>query len=622
MDRKLNARIQHKIDTQENWEKAVNFIPLKGEWIFYDKDAENADIRLKIGDGETNVNELPFISTGGSGNSQSVQPDYEQNDATAVDYIKNRPFYDTRTIKARSYYSQVENPNPVSFDITTFNMSAYKVSDLTPTKDEISNVTFISYDVEKKLKISDISFEADKFISIQFVDSTNDMYLIAYSTGETTFEFSGYTANINIPETGTYFINSLGAGVYEGTIIEIIVNDGELKTLDLKYLPENMALGYDTRIRSYYSQAKNPNPPQIDNTMLNISGYKVSDLVPTRDEIFNNTKLIINGQEYILDESKIQLETDDFVYVVTSDNNFNFIFVNKSGILNFTYSDYPMSLEIPEGGEGIYYQRQLNAGVPEGRTIEFIIGGELKQIDLKYLPSNIALGYEEKPFDDITWNGIATNKKMVTMLEMELPEDEGDGLAGYYFVKMSNTPIKSVNNVIGGYITISDEDPGEITSNDYVLGNNCWYLGADIPYVINVTSLPASIDLTDAIGVTVELPSIGVYFLGCYVNRDFAAPMMYTGALKPNSKIVTIDPKFIPANLNDYYTKSEVDNALNNIDLSNYYTKSEIDTALDNVSVDLSDYYTKSEVYTKTEIDEIIGDIDTVINEINTLIGE
>lgn len=69
MDRKLNARLTHKIDTQANWEKATNFIPLKGEWIIYDKDDTHADIRLKIGDGETNVNVLPFISTGGTGGS-------------------------------------------------------------------------------------------------------------------------------------------------------------------------------------------------------------------------------------------------------------------------------------------------------------------------------------------------------------------------------------------------------------------------------------------------------------------------------------------------------------------------------------------------------------------------
>ena len=84
MDKKFNARVQHKIDTQENWEKATNFIPLKGELIIYDIDANNASRRIKIGDGITTVNDLKFVS---------AQSDYEQNDSSKSDYIKNRTHY-------------------------------------------------------------------------------------------------------------------------------------------------------------------------------------------------------------------------------------------------------------------------------------------------------------------------------------------------------------------------------------------------------------------------------------------------------------------------------------------------------------------------------------------------
>lgn len=84
MDKKFNARVQHKIDTQENWEKATNFIPLKGELIIYDIDANNASRRIKIGDGITPVNDLEFVS---------AQSDYEQNDSSKPDYIKNRTHY-------------------------------------------------------------------------------------------------------------------------------------------------------------------------------------------------------------------------------------------------------------------------------------------------------------------------------------------------------------------------------------------------------------------------------------------------------------------------------------------------------------------------------------------------
>lgn len=53
---KIKSRIQLKYDTLENWEKATNFIPKKGEICIY------SDVpALKVGDDETLINDLPFI---------------------------------------------------------------------------------------------------------------------------------------------------------------------------------------------------------------------------------------------------------------------------------------------------------------------------------------------------------------------------------------------------------------------------------------------------------------------------------------------------------------------------------------------------------------------------------
>lgn len=54
------TRIQHKHDIEENWNKATNFVPLKGEIIIYDKDNAHSNERIKVGDGESKVSELPF----------------------------------------------------------------------------------------------------------------------------------------------------------------------------------------------------------------------------------------------------------------------------------------------------------------------------------------------------------------------------------------------------------------------------------------------------------------------------------------------------------------------------------------------------------------------------------
>jgi len=69
-EKNVNSRIVHKHDTAENWAKATNFVPREGEIIIYDKDSEYTFQRMKIGDGVTKVNALPFISanTDGEGN--------------------------------------------------------------------------------------------------------------------------------------------------------------------------------------------------------------------------------------------------------------------------------------------------------------------------------------------------------------------------------------------------------------------------------------------------------------------------------------------------------------------------------------------------------------------------
>ena len=60
-EKTLKTRIIHKHDVELNWNKAINFIPKQGEIIVYDIDSNHNYERIKIGDGVTNVNNLPFV---------------------------------------------------------------------------------------------------------------------------------------------------------------------------------------------------------------------------------------------------------------------------------------------------------------------------------------------------------------------------------------------------------------------------------------------------------------------------------------------------------------------------------------------------------------------------------
>ena len=65
-DNTIKTRIQLKNDTEENWNKAVNFVPKNGELIIYNAESgQNIDEarrfpRFKVGDGVTTVPNLPF----------------------------------------------------------------------------------------------------------------------------------------------------------------------------------------------------------------------------------------------------------------------------------------------------------------------------------------------------------------------------------------------------------------------------------------------------------------------------------------------------------------------------------------------------------------------------------
>jgi len=54
---KSNATI--KVDTAENWTKAVNFVPDVFTIIVYQ--FEDSAPKIKIGDGKTKVGDLPFL---------------------------------------------------------------------------------------------------------------------------------------------------------------------------------------------------------------------------------------------------------------------------------------------------------------------------------------------------------------------------------------------------------------------------------------------------------------------------------------------------------------------------------------------------------------------------------
>lgn len=82
-EKNLNTRMQQKIDTTENWGKAVNFVPKKGEIIVYSDGGGTGVPKIKVGDGTTKVGSLKFITVDSNANLSINGKSY--NGSAAID---------------------------------------------------------------------------------------------------------------------------------------------------------------------------------------------------------------------------------------------------------------------------------------------------------------------------------------------------------------------------------------------------------------------------------------------------------------------------------------------------------------------------------------------------------
>ena len=116
----IKTRIQLKSDTEANWNKAApkegsnGFVPLLGELIVYTADATHPFCRLKVGDGVTNVVDLPFTDAG-TINGEEVEivklehyadkPPIGSSDKLYIDLETNKIYH----YATGSGYSQLSN---------------------------------------------------------------------------------------------------------------------------------------------------------------------------------------------------------------------------------------------------------------------------------------------------------------------------------------------------------------------------------------------------------------------------------------------------------------------------------------------------------------------------------
>ena len=176
-----------------------------------------------LGDGLT-MDGNTLKSLGG----EQVQTDWNQNDATAKDYIKNRP---------GGYEEEVE----ITWDgDTTGRVSAtaegmpyvwYKVSDKILTPDQVIGGTIT---VIQNGEATQSVITGDAYSEVEFGYMTSDAYVfIVEKAGDFNIGI-----NVHIPEPGVYFVNVIanGMSVRVSSLSNIIAHP-----FDDKYIPNTIA---------------------------------------------------------------------------------------------------------------------------------------------------------------------------------------------------------------------------------------------------------------------------------------------------------------------------------------------------------------------------------------------
>ena len=173
------------------------------------------------------------------GGGEQVQTDWNQNDSTAKDYIKNRPggyeegFEITWDGDTTGRVSATAEGEPVAW---------YKVSDKILTADDIigGTITIIQNGVSQSLVVtSDIVVREDYGVTM-----SDGLIILAAQQGTYVFTEGGFS--ISIPETGVYFAymssagttmyTSSGTTMYTSSLSSIIIHP-----FDDKYIPDTIA---------------------------------------------------------------------------------------------------------------------------------------------------------------------------------------------------------------------------------------------------------------------------------------------------------------------------------------------------------------------------------------------
>lgn len=383
-EKRLNGRIVNKHDIEANWLKATNFTPMLGELIVYDVDEVYPYERFKIGDGITNVNDLPF---------SQVQSDWNTNDETDLSYVKNRPFYELNEV---TWDGNIEGL------VLVEDSPWYKVSSLTPSKEDLIGFSLGVKTNDNSGKLT-ISTDTMPYVYEENVGLLGIRIASQFVGAWIAMEDNATTSDgaYIFPEKGIYF-----AKISDTEFMDSLSFATQTKRIDPKFLPENIQSDWSENDETSISYVKNRTHYAIDREMRLVVPESTVSIAEAPATIITNEYDMVLADPYaeelltyLLDNN---LDADENVRFVTTFDGVEYetpywidqytagmignpaLFITDYGDI-FVDNGAPFMIVFLDFVTAVLFTKDT---LDHTFSVNYVtLKGELKQLDEKYIPT-------------------------------------------------------------------------------------------------------------------------------------------------------------------------------------------------------------------------------------------
>lgn len=457
--------------------------------------------------------------------------------------LKNRPFYDeTRTVVvAEALNVTWDGTTSGLTSITNGRETVYRVSELTPTLEQLQTATAVfkdttgGADIVRQLSEATIKEQTDQVLKLQSAATLFVVYDESY----------GYP-------TGLYLPVGLGGMIYCSSLTadEIVDSSTELKTLDKKFLPEHLQFGEEITII---------NEPLNITWDGNIDGkpfildYRERKLVKISDQVFTNEQIKLITYTFIWDNTDEDVtKIADMWDGLVEDNMVEENVVGDGSIFFVRKANAPWMdiYQFPEAG--IYsmteeYDEGVISWIKSITTTEPVeqIKTEVKTIDKKFLPEHLQFGEETTVThsDVLTWDG---NTEGLVKFAGSMQAYASAPTPEFYRVFNGAPQMSDVANgcTVQLFLYGSLEDPETFTS-DNIVDAELYYAITNQYDEVYVIVVPEDVDDNGA-----EVLK-GVYFRYVPDSDTYLAEFSISNYVFEaiETTVTKIDPKFLPESL-------------------------------------------------------------------------